>query len=72
MILVGADVRRTCLPVTRSDKAPHRHEIDKAVELAQITDDNKAQAVPLVFRDPKESQRLSAGRDGADVLLPES
>jgi len=50
------------------DKAPHRHEIDKAIDIAQQEDAPTQH--PLVFRDPKESQRLSAGRDGADVLLP--
>ena len=53
------------------DKSPHRHVVDKAVEIAARTQQPSAEEHPLVFRDPKSSQQLSAGRDGADVLLPE-
>lgn len=52
------------------DKSPHRGEIDSALELAQRNPVNVATEKPLVFRDPKSSQSLSVGRDGADVLLP--
>jgi len=53
------------------DKSPHRSEIDRALELAQRSPVNAATEKPLVFRDPKSSQNLSTGRDGADILLPE-
>ncbi len=50
------------------DKSEHRSVVDEAVAKAQ--DNIAAEAHPLVFRDPKESKRLSAGKDGANVLLP--
>ena len=50
------------------DKSPHRSVIDDAVAIAQTG--GTTEAHPLVFRDPKASQRLSAGKDGADILLP--
>lgn len=50
------------------DKSAHRRVVDEAVSRAQT--DIAAAAHPLVFRDPKSSQRLSKGKDGAEVLLP--
>ena len=44
--------------------------IDSAIEKAQSDDIPSVEEQPLVFRDPKSSVRLSAGKDGADVLLP--
>ncbi len=54
------------------DKSPHRGEIDSALELAQRNPVTTATEKPLVFRDPKSSQSLSVGRDGADILLPDA
>jgi len=54
------------------DKSPHREKINEAVEIAQRNDSQPVTEKPLVFRDPKSSQQLSHGLDGADILLPES
>ena len=56
------------------DKSPHRDAVDSAVALAQKKPEEQIQQStekPLVFRDPKSSQELSHGLDGADLLLPE-
>lgn len=50
------------------DKSPHHSVITEAVEKAQLG--GAVETKPLVFRDPKSSQRLGTGKDGADVLLP--
>ena len=52
------------------DKSPSRSVIDSAIEKAQSDDIPSVEEQPLVFRDPKSSVRLSAGKDGANVLLP--
>lgn len=49
-------------------KSPLRHVVDEAVAKAQKGE--TADTHTLIFRDPKASQRLSAGKDGADILLP--
>ncbi|MBC7859363.1 MAG: pyrroloquinoline quinone biosynthesis protein PqqE [Burkholderiaceae bacterium] len=41
------------------DKSPHHHVIEEAVALAQIPDAERGNEKPLVFRDPKESRRLT-------------
>jgi PqqA peptide cyclase len=41
------------------DKSPHHHVIEEAVALAQIPDAERRDEKPLVFRDPKESRRLT-------------
>jgi PqqA peptide cyclase len=41
------------------DKSPHHHIIEEAVALAQIPDAERRDEKPLVFRDPKESRRLT-------------
>ena len=41
------------------DKSPHHHVVEAAVELAQIPDSERTVVEPLIFRDPKESRRLS-------------
>lgn len=51
------------------DKSPHRDTIDSAIALAQQYPETAEK--PLVFRDPKSSQKFSRGLDGADLLLPE-
>jgi len=40
------------------DKSPHRSVVDAAVEKAQLPNDGMVTS-PLVFRDPKESRRLT-------------
>jgi len=54
------------------DKSPHRETIDEAIEIAQGSTSQPVAEKPLVFRDPKSSQQLGQGLDGADILLPES
>ena len=51
------------------DKSPHRSVVDNAVATAQRVEQSVIKEQKLIFRDPKESRRLSAGLDGADVLL---
>ena len=41
------------------DKSPHHHVIEEAVAQAQIPDAERRDEKPLVFRDPKESKRLT-------------
>jgi PqqA peptide cyclase len=41
------------------DKSPHHHLIEEAVARAQIPDAERRDEKPLVFRDPKESRRLT-------------
>jgi pyrroloquinoline quinone biosynthesis protein E len=41
------------------DKSPHHHVIEEAVALAQLPDAQRCPVQPLVFRDPKQSLRLS-------------
>ena len=47
------------------DKSPQRSVVDKAVEIAQKPDSEHSTEHPLVFRDPKESRRLTA--EAADI-----
>jgi pyrroloquinoline quinone biosynthesis protein E len=42
------------------DKSPHHHVVERAVAQAQVPDAQRVNVKPLVFRDPKNSQRLSA------------
>ena len=41
------------------DKSPHRSVVDDAIALAQVPDDERVVEHELVFRDPKESKRLT-------------
>lgn len=41
------------------DKSPHRHVVDEAIELAQKPDSERVVEQALIFRDPKESRRLT-------------
>ncbi|MFK7893522.1 MAG: pyrroloquinoline quinone biosynthesis protein PqqE [Granulosicoccus sp.] len=41
------------------DKSPHRHVVDEAIELAQKPDNERVVEQALIFRDPKESRRLT-------------
>jgi pyrroloquinoline quinone biosynthesis protein E len=41
------------------DKSPHRPEVDKAIEFAQRPDEERVVEKELIFRDPKESRRLT-------------
>jgi pyrroloquinoline quinone biosynthesis protein E len=41
------------------DKSPHRHVVDEAIELAQKPDSERVIEQTLIFRDPKESKRLT-------------
>lgn len=51
------------------DKSPQRNKIDEAIELAQHA--GQTTEKPLVFRDPKSSQKFSQGKDDVGVLLPD-
>lgn len=42
------------------DKSEHRSVVDQAIELAQIPDNERIVEHELIFRDPKESRRLTA------------
>lgn len=42
------------------DKSEHRAVVDQAIELAQTPDKERVVAHELIFRDPKESKRLTA------------
>jgi PqqA peptide cyclase len=46
------------------DKSPHHGVVTEAVEKAQRPDAQLAKVQPLVFRDPKNSKRLSSEADG--------
>lgn len=41
------------------DKSPHRQVVDEAIELAQKPDSERVVEQALIFRDPKESRRLT-------------
>ena len=41
------------------DKSPHRSVVDDAIDLAQVPDDERIVEHELIFRDPKESKRLT-------------
>lgn len=51
------------------DKSPHRAEVDRVIDRAQRSDPLAAGEHKLVFREPKASQRLSSGLDGASPIL---
>jgi pyrroloquinoline quinone biosynthesis protein E len=40
------------------DKSPFHQRVQEAVDYAQIPDDQRTAAKPLVFRDPKTSRQL--------------
>jgi len=41
------------------DKSPHRSVVDEAIDRAQLSDSERVVEHSLIFRDPKESRRLS-------------
>ena len=47
------------------DKSPHRSVVDDAIALAQVPDDERVVEHELVFRDPKESKRLTQVASGS-------
>ena len=47
------------------DKSPHRSVVDDAIALAQVPDDERVVEHELVFRDPKESKRLTQAASGS-------
>ena len=54
------------------DKSEHRHVVDEAIAKAQLPEQERKLEHQLVFRDPKESRRLTkeaAGKDNADIPM---
>lgn len=54
------------------DKSEHRHVVDEAIAKAQLPEHERKMEHQLIFRDPKESRRLTeeaAGKDNADIPM---